>query len=167
MKLRMMSLIKILQLFIVDPVNDTTAETDGEEPLNEDIVESILSNFDGIKKLRLSCEIHSLQSVVCDGLKSSKFMSLVLSKASRLSNMLHTSGLFADAFFVVFKKTIQHTNNTRWNSTFIQLEALSKLDPTKLNVLLTEHTVLVIMDVSYGRYQIVTLMSFVLLGRRA
>jgi len=29
------------------------------------------------------------------------------------------------------------------------------------------HTVLVIMDVSYGRYQIVTLKSFVLLGERA
>jgi len=29
------------------------------------------------------------------------------------------------------------------------------------------HTVLVIMDVSYGRYEIVTLKSFVLLGGRA
>jgi len=29
------------------------------------------------------------------------------------------------------------------------------------------HTVIVIMDVSYGRYQIVTLKSFVLLGGRA
>ena len=44
-------------------VDDSTAEVDGEEPLNEDIVESILSNFDGIKKLRLSCGIHSLQLV--------------------------------------------------------------------------------------------------------
>jgi len=45
-------------------VDDSTAEVDGEEPLNEDIVESILSDFDGIKKLRLSSGIHSLQSVV-------------------------------------------------------------------------------------------------------
>jgi len=34
------------------------------------------------------------------------------------------------------------------------------------NIIYFIHTVLVIMDVSYGRYQIVTLKSFVLLGRR-
>jgi len=35
------------------------------------------------------------------------------------------------------------------------------------NTIYFMHTVLVIMDVSYGRYQLVTLKSFVLLGGRA
>jgi len=39
--------------------------------------------------------------------------------------------------------------------------------PLLSNISYFMHTVLVIMDVSYGRYQIVTLKSFVLLGRRA
>jgi len=39
--------------------------------------------------------------------------------------------------------------------------------PLSLNKFYFMHTVLVIIDVSYGRYQIVTLKSFVLLGRRA
>jgi len=39
--------------------------------------------------------------------------------------------------------------------------------PLLLNIIYFMHTVLVIMDVSYGRYKIVTLKSFVLLGGRA
>lgn len=73
-----------------------------------------------------------------DGLKCAKFMSPILAKASRLSNMIHTSSTFAEQFFDVFKNTIPCSNNTRWNSTYTQLEALSKLDPSRLNALLTE-----------------------------
>jgi len=39
--------------------------------------------------------------------------------------------------------------------------------PLLLNIFFFKHTVLVSMDVSYGRYQIVTLKSFVLRGGRA
>jgi len=39
--------------------------------------------------------------------------------------------------------------------------------PILLNIIYYMHTVLVIMDVSYGRYQRATLTSFVLLGGRA
>jgi len=39
--------------------------------------------------------------------------------------------------------------------------------PLLSNIIYFMHTVLVIMDVSYGRYQIVTLKSLVLLGGRA
>lgn len=126
--------------YLVHPrADDVIVEIDGEEPLSEEIVDNILSNFDGIRNLRLSCGIHTLQLVVRDGFQCAKFMSPILSKASRLSNMVHTSGLFAEKFFAVFKNTIPSTNLTRWNSTYIQLEALSKLDPSKLHALLTEH----------------------------
>lgn len=118
---------------------DFLAEVDGEEPLSEDILDVILSNVGGLKNLRLSCGIHSLQLVVRDGLQCAKFMSPILSKASRLSNMIHTSGLFAEKFFDVFKKTVPCTNATRWNSTYIQLETISKLDQSKLQALLTEN----------------------------
>ena len=119
--------------------DDFLAEVDGEEPLSEEILDVIMSNVDGLKNLRLSCGIHSLQLVVRDGLQCAKFMSPILSKASRLSNMIHTSGLFAEKFFDVFKKTVPCTNATRWNSTYIQLETISKLDQSKLQALLTEH----------------------------
>jgi hypothetical protein len=109
-----------------------------QEPLSEEMAENILSHFDGIQNLRLSCGIHSLQLVVRDGLKCAKFMSPILAKASRLSNMIHTSSTFAEQFFDVFKNTIPCSNNTRWNSTYTQLEALSKLDPSRLHMLLTE-----------------------------
>jgi len=125
-----------------DPVHqaadEITPEDDGEEPLSDETVETILSNSAKNKRLRLSCSIHSLQLVIGDGFKHAKFMTPIMSKASRLANMTHTSGLFSDNFFAVFNNTIPRTNNTRWNSIYIQLEALSKLDTAKLQTFLTE-----------------------------
>jgi len=50
---------------------------DGEEPLTEDMLESVLINLVDMIKVRLSCGIHSLQLVICDGLKTAKFMSSI------------------------------------------------------------------------------------------
>lgn len=54
--------------------DDIKLEFDGEEPLNDETVETILSNVANDKKLRLSCGIHSLQLVVNDGFQCAKFM---------------------------------------------------------------------------------------------
>ncbi len=91
--------------------------------------------------VRLPCGIHTLQLVVLDGLKVAKFLSEVLSKCSRLATILHTSGKFSTEYFLHFKTTIPKTTQTRWNSVFLQLQAISKLEPTILDNLLrrTKH----------------------------
>lgn len=58
-------------------------EVDGQEPINDEIVDLVISKFPAsIKQLRLSCGIHTLQLVIGDGMKTAKFLSSILSKAS-------------------------------------------------------------------------------------
>jgi hypothetical protein len=115
--------------------------TDDSEEMTEcdtDSAEQILDYIGNMSKKRLPCCIHTLQLVVLDGLKTSKFMGGVQGKVSRLTTVLHTSGTFEQKFFSVFKTTIPKTTNTRWNSVYLQLSAVCKLDVTQLNKLLTE-----------------------------
>jgi len=117
---------------------DMQIVVDGEEPLDCAVMEQIMPNLGSIGELRLSCGIHSLQLVVTDGLNCAKFMTKILSKTSRFVTLIHTSGNFRDKFLTVFRKTIPSSNNTRWNSIYIQLKAVSKLDFTKLQSLLSD-----------------------------
>jgi len=131
-----------LQLLIQTDTDTDLAdiEVDGQEPINDEIVDLVISKFPAsIKQLRLSCGIHSLQLIIGDGMKTAKFLSTILSKASRLATLIHTSGTFADRLFAEFKNTIPCTNNTRWNSMFIQLQALSKVDQMKLQAMVCAH----------------------------
>lgn len=111
---------------------------DGAEPLEEEQMEQLMANLGPITKLRLSCAIHSLQLVVTDGLKGAKFMTSILSKSSKLATLIHTSGNFSTRFLEKFHRTIPSTTNTRWNSVYLQLEALSRIDPSQLQTLLIE-----------------------------
>ena len=117
---------------------DAVISYDGEEPLSDDTLEQVMGNLGRIGKKRLPCGIHTLQLVAVDGLKAVKFLSAVMSKISKLATLIHTSGAFSDAYFTEFKTTIPNTTNTRWNSLFLQLQAMSKVDATKLQTLLTE-----------------------------
>jgi len=113
-------------------------QLDGEEPLSDDTMEQVLANLGNVGKMRLSCGIHTLQLVVLDGLKGVKFLTAILSKTCKLASLIHTSGVFSDDYFASFKTTIPSTTNTRWNSVYIQLEASSKLDASKLQTLLMQ-----------------------------
>jgi hypothetical protein len=117
---------------------DDEVQLDGEEPLSDDIMEQVLGNLCNVGKMRLSCGIHTLQLVVIDGLKGVKFLTAILSKTCKLATLIHTSGVFSEDFFAVFKTTIPSTTNTRWNSVYIQLEAVSKLDASKLQTFLMQ-----------------------------
>lgn len=115
-------------------------QLDGEEPLSDDTMERVLGNLrlSNVGKMRLSSGIHTLQLVVLDGLKSVKFLTAILSKTCKLATLIHTSGVFSDDYFASFKTTIPSTTNTRWNSVYLQLEALSKLDASKLQTFLMQ-----------------------------
>jgi hypothetical protein len=119
-------------------VNDEIAQLDGEQPLDDDTMTQVLANLGIVGKMRLSCGIHTLQLVVTDGLNSVKFLTAILSKTCKLASLIHTSGVFSDDYFASFKTTIPSTTNTRWNSVYIQLEAVSKLDSSKLHTFLTQ-----------------------------
>ncbi|CAK6977231.1 zinc finger BED domain-containing protein 4-like [Scomber scombrus] len=79
---------------------------------------------------RISCFAHSLQLVVNDGMKEVRDISRAIAKTSRFSTLLHSSALFRDKFEAALDstKTIPAANNTRWNSTFKQVQALTTLD---------------------------------------
>ncbi|XDV39249.1 hypothetical protein PO909_008513, partial [Leuciscus waleckii] len=84
---------------------------------------------------RLSCFAHSLQLVVNDGMKEVRAISHTIAKTSRFTTLLHSSSQFKDKFEAMFdtNKTIPAANNTRWNSTFKQVQALTALDHKSLN----------------------------------
>ena len=94
--------------------------------------EQVLDYIGGIVQKRMSCCIHTLQLVVVDGLKAARFMRNVQSKASRLSSILHMSGTVANKYLSVFKTSVPRTTNTRWNSMYLQLAAIAKLDASEI-----------------------------------
>lgn len=79
---------------------------------------------------RLSCFAHSLQLVVNDGMKEVKAIARAIAKASKFTTLLHSSSKHRDMFEAHFgaNRSIPAANNTRWNSTFKQLKALTTLD---------------------------------------
>lgn len=81
---------------------------------------------------RLQCFAHTLQ-LVGDGLKETKLVSAALSKASRLSSLLHTSTTFKEKFEEEFgQRGIPASVITRWNSTLRQLKSVNNCDHLKL-----------------------------------
>ncbi|GAA6069381.1 zinc finger BED domain-containing protein DAYSLEEPER-like [Tachysurus ichikawai] len=66
--------------------------------------------------------------VIGDGLKEAKFISLAISKASKLTSLLHSSTTFKSRFEAAFgNKSLPVANVTRWNSTFKQVQAITGL----------------------------------------
>jgi hypothetical protein len=88
---------------------DEAISADGEEPLDNADIDTVMQSLGSITRRRLSCAIHSLQLVVLDGLKCAKFMSLILSKISRLATLIHTSVNFSENFFKIFNHTVPTT----------------------------------------------------------
>jgi hypothetical protein len=115
--------------------NQDVDDPDNWEELSEEEMTVVNSAFDAYsKKERLSCFCHSLHLTVSDGLNDTKCMSAAISKASKLSSLLHQSTGFKDEFEKVFGKNkgIPAVVNTRWNSILRQLLAVIGLDYQQL-----------------------------------
>ncbi len=95
---------------------------------------------------RLACYAHSLQLCIKEGLNQLKSATALLAKCSKLANLTHQSSVFRGLFEAKFgtKRSISKTNATRWNSMYIQLSSIVKLDPAKLaDMLKGEHANLI------------------------
>ena len=86
------------------PCVETEADDDQLGEVDDDIFQGlseadeldIQAAVENTTRQRISCFAHSLQLVVADGLKEAKNLSAPLSKASRLSTLLHRSTIFKE-----------------------------------------------------------------------
>jgi hypothetical protein len=130
-------------LSLIFDVSDTSVEIDGsiDDPdlWEDDTDDSALQGFVG-QCDHIPCFAHSLQLVVRDGLSCLSSARLLLAKCCKLANLLHQSSLFRTCFEEVLGsgKLIPSANETRWNSMFQQLKAVSELDQVKLNTVLVD-----------------------------
>jgi len=87
----------------------------------------------------LPCFAHSLQLVVHDGLSALGVARPLLAKCCKLASLLHQSALFRSEYETVMGtgKLIPSSNDTRWNITYRQLQAVANLDQAKLTTLLS------------------------------
>lgn len=97
----------------------------------------------------LACFAHTVQLVVRDGLASiSGPHRAIISKCCKLASLTYQSPLFKSSFETVIGsgRSIPVANDTRWNSSYRQLEAISGLDTALLTSVLqqTHHENLVI-----------------------
>jgi len=117
-------------------------QTDGDDYIDnptlwEDI-DGLENSLAAVGGRRQPCFVHSLQLVVRDGLASLSFARPALGKVSKVANLVYQSPLFRSYFEEQFGCTssIPQTNATRWNSVWMQLLAVTKLDTQKLRDLL-------------------------------
>jgi hypothetical protein len=106
------------------------------EDIASDEVEIVLNNL----PTRMSCFAHSVQLVIRDGLASTSVIRNTFAKCSKLSNLVHQSPLFRSAYEAELGqgKSIPASNDTRWNSVYRQLKAITELDQAKLCSLLQQ-----------------------------
>ena len=124
--------------------SDGTDAVDVDDPQSwEELPDSEWSSVNsvmvaGSKKERLSCFCHSLHLTVSDGLKETRCLSNAVTKACKLSTMLHQGQIFRDEFEKEFgsNRGIPAAVCIRWNSTLCQFNAIVALDQKKLTCVL-------------------------------
>jgi hypothetical protein len=121
-------------------LDDSIAEVDDPLLWEDDVDTDIAAAITYTDCQHIGCFAHSLQLVVHDGLGSLNVARLVLSKCCKLANIVHQSALFRSSYEKVLGsgKIIPSSNETRWNSTFRQLQCIVDIDAVKLNALLRD-----------------------------
>jgi hypothetical protein len=141
--------------------NDELENTDVDDPtLWEDSpLDDVMAVFVNTANVaeHFPCFAHSLQLVVRDGLEALTVVRTLLAKCCKLANLVHQSAVFRGVFETHFGngRSIPSANETRWNSTFIQLSSIAALDNPKLNEMLRneKHDNLVLNNKEYGLLQ--------------
>jgi hypothetical protein len=107
------------------------------EPSDEERITAVMSR-NGAH--RLGCFAHTLQLVVKDGVDKLGAGRSLISKCSKMANLVHQSISFREAFEKKFGSyaSIPSTNATRWSSLFHQLTAIVDLDVQKLSDVLID-----------------------------
>jgi len=116
---------------------DPNADPSLWEDMDADEYESVFASLPA----RMSCFAHSLQLVVREGgLAAMGVIRCTLVKCSKLANLVLQSALFRSVFEAELGtgKAIPVTNDTRWNSTYRQLQAIVGLDRDKLSTALQQ-----------------------------
>jgi hypothetical protein len=124
-----------------EPTVEGGADLEVDDPsLWEDVPDVDLASTVSNDTEHLTCFAHSLQLVVKDGLERISSGRPFLSKCCKISNLVHQSPLFRSAYECIMGpgKSIPASNDTRWNSTFMQLKAIAKLDQAELVKVLQE-----------------------------
>lgn len=123
-----------------DAVDDSTA-WENLSSVDQNVVDQHLAARQDAA--RLACFAHTLQLVVKDGLSkltSTKGQNLhaIMGKCVKMASMCHQSALFRGSFETVFGtgRAIPAANSTRWNSTYMQMQAVCNLDQVKLTDML-------------------------------
>lgn len=105
----------------------------------------------------IACFAHSLQLVVRDGLTCVNSARSLLAKCCKMANLLHQSALFRSSFEAAMGpgKIIPSSNETRWNSTFRQLQVIEQIEHAKLSSFLrdADHENLVLTVKEFGQLQ--------------
>jgi hypothetical protein len=120
---------------------DDTVLDDGS--LYEDLALDDLPVTVGVMRgERLPCFAHSLQLTVRDGLKKIAVSRAATAKCAKLASLVHQSATFKHAFEETFgtNRSIPQVNDTRWNSFYVHLLAISALDSKKLSDLLKKNS---------------------------
>ncbi|MGH0142010.1 UNVERIFIED_CONTAM: hypothetical protein FKN15_074964 [Acipenser sinensis] len=103
------------------------------EDVDQQELDSLLLNT--TRLCRLSCFAHTLQLCVGDGLKQCKGVRSAMSKATRVTVLLHSSTVFKETFEKNFGegRCIPSPNTTRWNSVLRQMQSIVSLDHQQLS----------------------------------
>jgi len=128
-------------MFVFLESGDSSDATLDDPSLWEDEPETEVVEVLGGKAEHLACFAHTLQLVVRDGLASiSGVHRGVISKCCKLASLTHQSPLFKSTFESVMGtgRSVPAANDTRWNSTYRQLEAIAGLDMGLLSSVLQQ-----------------------------
>jgi len=140
----------------LEPTSAAAGSDDDDYPFDDLLLWQDLDGdtvTDILKAMGNQCEhisyfVHSLQLVVRDGLSCLAVCRPLLAKCSKLSNLVHQSANFRGTFETMMGNghIIPSSNDTRWNSTFRQLQVIAELDHAKLNSVLqsTDHQNLIL-----------------------
>lgn len=138
---------KAISLVFPSDSKDADSSSDDEMVDNPDLWQNLDltiadSEDTGTNVKRVPCFAHSLQLVVRDGLKNMGTAKQAAAKTCKLASLVHHSPLFKSSFEKVFgnNRSLPAAVETRWNSTFRQIQSVVDLDQAKLNELLREST---------------------------